>query len=446
MEAKEVYLCDFIRTPFSRAHPHPDDFSRDVFSKRQGLEFGALLLKDMFDNRLPNKGSSLKRENVSEVLVACAQQQHENSTYGGRIPIWMALFPVDIPATVLDMHAGSGLAAMEMGFGNIVMGYSDVVPVLGFEHSSRVPMHSYGGTVTVFDIPPKKLVLDPDNKWYSDDVYDWNTCWSNIQIAQKMAEEEANSFKKEDTDKFAVRSHNLAEKALNAGWFKDEILPVMGHKEGEEDSPLQIEEDQSIVKGANLKATASLPSVSTPGWDGGYHNSVLTKEEYISKFGTEKGIITPGNSSPANAGGSLVLLMSKNAMEKYNVQAMAKILSFGYAGTEDPTSGKSAVPSALKALKHAGLKVEDINFWEIDEGFGIVPLHAINELKIKDWDEKVNIKGGSIAIGEPMGATGPRIVGNLARILKEKKAKYGLAVITCGGGQGIAVVIENMNS
>ena len=440
-EAREVYLVDHVRTPFSQANPlDPDD---DVFSEKQGLELAAHALIDMFDNRIPTKGSTLKRENVSEVLVGSALLQHEHGTFGGRIPIFMAKFPFNVPATVFDKQDGSGMTTLHVGFANIAMGYSDVVVSVGFDQFTRVPLHSYDGKVKVFGWPPDKLMLDPNSKWYNDDLYDWKTSRLLFQSAQKLAEEEADLITKDEMDKLSVRSHNLAEKALEDGYFKEELMSIKGHEVGDTDKEIEIEKDPSIKKAITLENIANMPSISTPGWAGGSKNPKISKEAYIEKFGTEKGIITTGKSSPLSTGASLCLIASKSALEEYNLKPMSKVISIGFAGVDPTVRGRGVVPATQMALKHANLKVEDIDFWEINESFSVVALNAANKLGF-DWENKMNIHGGAIAIGNPASATGLRITTTLARILKEKKAKYGLAAMSCGGGQGTALVLENL--
>jgi acetyl-CoA acetyltransferase family protein len=441
-ETREVYLIDHVRTPFSLSNPLEPD--KDAFSKKWGTELAAHVLKEMFDNRVPNKGSTLKRENVSEVLVGSALLQHEHGTYGGRIPGWMANFPFHVPATVFDKQDGSGMTTLHIGFGNISMGYSEVVVSVGFDQFTRVPLHNYGGKVEVFGSPPDKLMLDPENKWYNDDLYDWKTSRLLFQTAQKLAEEEADLFTKEEMDKFSVRSHNLAEKAQEEGYFKEEIMTIKGHTKGEPENEIEISEDLSIKKAITLEEIANMPSISTPGWAGGYKDPKFSKDEYIAKFGTENGIITEGNSSPLCDGASLCLLASKKAVEDYNLNSVAKVISIGFAGVDPTVRGRGVVPAAQMALKHANLKAEDIDFWEINESFSIVALYTANKLGI-DWENKLNIHGGAIAIGNPASASGLRITATLTRILKEKKAQYGLAAMSCGGGQGTALVIENLD-
>ena len=135
--------------------------------------------------------------------------------------------------------------------------------------------------------------------------------------------------------------------------------------------------------------------------------------------------------------------MEGEEVKKRNIEPMARIVSIGWASVDPSVMGRGPVPASLKALEHAQLKVDDIDFWEINEAFSIVVLNAMDKLHIPE--EKVNIKGGAIAIGHPLGATMIRLTGTLARILKEKKAKYGLATACIGGGQGIATIIENID-
>ena len=152
--------------------------------------------------------------------------------------------------------------------------------------------------------------------------------------------------------------------------------------------------------------------------------------------------ITAGNSSPLNAGASCVVLMSRERAENLGIKPMAKIRGFGWAGVNPDVMGKGPVPSSRKALKHAGLEVEDIDYWEINEAFAVVPLYAMKILGIPE--NKVNVKGGAIAIGHPLGATGARLVGTLARILDIEGGKLGLATACVGGGQGTATIIEKI--
>ena len=259
-----------------------------------------------------------------------------------------------------------------------------------------------------------------------------------LQTAQKLYEEEVPIFTKEDLDKLGVRSHNLTIKNQESGWFKGEIVPLEGHVPGDVSKKMIIDRDLTARK-SDLETVSALPRISKPFYlekNGG-------KEGYIKREGTEEGVITAGNSSPLNAGATAALLMNSEEAKNKGLEPMAKIVSIGWAGVDPSVMGRGPVPATQKALKHAGLKVDDIDYWEINEAFTVVVLNAMDKLKIPE--EKVNVMGGSTAIGHPLGSTMIRLTGTLARILQDKKARYGVATACIGGGQGIATVIENIS-
>jgi acetyl-CoA C-acetyltransferase len=222
-------------------------------------------------------------------------------------------------------------------------------------------------------------------------------------------------FTREDMDKWAMKSHQMAAKALQEGYFKGEIMPVEAPQA--DGTKKVIDSDMAIRADTTMEALAQLKPSFKP-----------------------DGQITPGNSSPLNAGASAMMLMSKKKAKKYNLKPLAKIISMGWAGVDPTVMGKGPVPASRKALEHAGLKAKDIDFWEINEAFVIVALYTMKELGIDP--NKVNVKGGATAIGHPLGASGTRLVGTCARILNIEKGKYGLATACIGGGQGAATILE----
>jgi acetyl-CoA C-acetyltransferase len=165
---------------------------------------------------------------------------------------------------------------------------------------------------------------------------------------------------------------------------------------------------------------------------------------YKEREGTSEGVITAGNSSPLNAGATTCLMMEAEEAKKRGLEPLAKIVSIGWAGVDPSVMGRGPVPATEMALKHAGLTADDMDYWEINEAFCIVALNCMKHFNIPE--EKVNIMGGSTAIGHPLGATMIRLPGTLARILKDKKAKYGMANACVGGGQGVATLIENIDA
>ena len=420
----DVWLIDYRRTAFSRSRPNKPE--ADVFGENRGDELLAELLQKFFSGPLAEKG--IKKSDVDDISVGVASGVLENWTYGGKIPTLMAGFPTNVPSFFIDRQCGSAGSGMHVGIMEIMTGYADTFLATGFEHMTRVR----GKGIDI-----NKKLGDKESIFYRPDL-DPTATFNMLQTAQKLYEEEVPKFTKEDLDKFGVRSHNLTIKNQENGWFKGEIVPIEGHAPGNTEEKLVVDKDLTARK-SNLETVSKLPRISKPYYlekNGG-------KEGYVKREGTEEGVITAGNSSPLNAGATAALLMSSTEAKKRNLEPMAKVVSIGWAAVDPSVMGRGPVPATQKALANAGLKVDDIDFWEINEAFTVVALNAMDKLGIPE--EKVNVMGGSTAIGHPLGSTMVRLTGTLARILKDHKAKYGVATACIGGGQGIATVIENIS-
>ena len=429
MKIKDVWLIDYARTAFSRSRPdHPE---RDVFSEIRGDELLAQLLIKFFDGRLADKG--IARDDIEEVSVGVASGVLENWTYGGKIPLFLAGFPKKVSSFFIDKQCASAGAGMHMLAMEIMTGYTKCNLATGFEHMTRVRRVGINPAIERYK-DKKSIFYHPE--------YDMENSVNMLQTAQRLYEEEIPKFTKEDLDKFGVRSHNLTVKNQEKRWFTSgvnggEIIPIDGHIEGHPEKPMIVDKDMAARK-STLEGVAGLRRISIPFYlekNGG-------KTGYIKREGTEEGVITAGNSSPLNAGATTAILMESEVAKKRNLEPLARIVSIGWAGVDPRVMGRGPVPATRKALEHANLTVEDIDYWEINEAFCIVALNCMEQLKIPE--ENVNIKGGSTAIGHPLGATMIRLTGTLARILKEKKGKYGVANACVGGGQGIATIIENL--
>ncbi|MFX0205987.1 MAG: acetyl-CoA C-acyltransferase, partial [Candidatus Hodarchaeota archaeon] len=423
MNFKEVWLVDYARTAFSRSRPQQPE--RDVFSEIRGDELLAQLLMNMFDGKLADKG--ITKNDIEEVSVGVASGVLENWTYGGKIPLYLAGFPEKVSSFFIDKQCASAGAGMHMLAMEIMTGYTKSALATGFEHMTRV----------------RRIGIDPAIERYKDKnspfyhpEYDMPNSVNMLQTAQRLYEEEVPKFTKEDLDKFGVRSHNLTIKGQEENWFTSgvnggEIIPIEGHVEGNIDEPMIVERDMTARK-STLEGVIGLRRISVPFYlekNGG-------KDGYVEREGTEEGVITAGNSSPLNAGATMAVLMEAETAKKKNLEPMARIVSIGWTGVDPRVMGRGPVPATHKALEHANLTAEDIDFWEINEAFCIVALNCMDKFDIPE--EKVNIKGGATAIGHPLGATMIRLTGTLARILKEKKGKYGVANACVGGGQGVA--------
>ncbi|MEM4090041.1 MAG: acetyl-CoA C-acetyltransferase [Thermoplasmatales archaeon] len=394
--SRDVYIVYYKRTAFSRSRPN--DPSKDVFNGIRMDEAIAELLKDSVRTTGINPGE------VNDVILGSALQVGENWMYGGRQPVLLAGFPVDVPAMAIDRACSSSLNAISIGAMEIMTGNADLVLAGGFEHMTHVPL---GDNPMVQ--PNLKLLLRPEYM-----KYDMKTGFYMGLTAEKLAS--VKNIPRDEMDSYSLDSHRLASRALEEGYFKDEILPIEVETEGE---IKVIDRDQSIRTDTNIEQMKKLPPAFKEG-----------------------GVITAGNSSPLNAGASLVMLASEKKLREVGFTPLSKIRSFGWAAVDPSIMGEGPVPASKIALERAGLSVGDIDFWEINEAFAVVVLNAMKELGIQR--EKVNVKGGAIAIGHPLGASGARLAGTLSRILKEKGKDRGLATLCVGGGQGYSMVLERV--
>lgn len=391
-----VYLVYYKRTAFSRSRPN--DPAKDVFNNIRMDEAMALLMKDAVKN------TGINPKEINDAILGSALQVGENWMYGGRQPVLLAGLPVEVPAMAIDRACSSSLNAITIGAMEIMTGNSDIVMAGGMEHMTHVPLND-----NPMVQPNLKLLLRPEYM-----KYDMKTGFSMGLTAEKLAS--VKGIKRDEMDQFAYESHKLAAKAQDEGYFKDEILPVEVEINGENTI---IDKDQSVRKDTTLEQMKKLPPAFR-----------------------ENGVITAGNSSPLNAGASLVMLMSEKKVKEYGLKPLAKLSAFGWAAVDPSIMGEGPVPASRNALKKAGLNVDDIDVWEINEAFAVVVLNAMKELGIPR--EKVNVKGGAIAIGHPLGASGARLAGTLSRIMQQQKKERGMATLCVGGGQGYSLILERV--
>jgi len=398
-----VVIAGYLRTAQTRSTLK--DPGRDWFYKLRADE----LLAELMPIIVARAG--IEAEEIDDFIVGCALGVNEQWTLGGRIPIFLANFPESIPAKFVDQQCGSSMAGIHIGYMEIATGFADTVLVGGMEHMTRVP--NGGSTLQ------KEFIL-PNGRLLKEEKYrhwDMQTVMSMGLTAERLFE--MAECDRADLDRFGVRSHHLAAKAYEDGFFKDEILPI--EVEQADGSTLVVERDQAVRKDTSYEKMSSL----RPAFK-------------------ENGGITAGNSSPMSSGVGTMLLMSKERALEKGIQPIASIRSIGFAGVEPANMGIGPIPATRMALEKAKMETADIDYWEINEAFCVVVLHCANTLGI-DLD-KVNVMGGATAIGHPLGASGIRLVGTLARILKEKKGRFGCATACCGGGQGVATIIENENA
>jgi len=396
---KEVVIAGYLRTAQTRSRPN--DPARDWFCKLRSDELLAKILPEVI------RKSGVAPEEIDDFLVGCATGVSEQWTYGGRNPIFLANLPNTIAAKFVDQQCGSAMAGIHIGFMEIAQEFADVVLIGGMEHMTRVPMGGYlldRGAI----MPNMSLYLDPNYQHW-----DMMTATNMGLTAEKLFAQTDHT--KEDMDKWALRSHQRAAAAQAKGFFAGEIMPI--EAEQGDGSTMVVDTDQAVRADTTLEGLASL-------------RPAFKKD----------GVITAGISSPLNAAATSMVLMSKDTAKKKGIKPLATIRSIGFAGVDPTIMGHGPVPASQKALAKAGLKASDIDFWEINEAFAIVALNCITELGLDP--ETVNVMGGGIAIGHPLGATGIRLTGTLARILEAKGGRYGCSNACVGGGQGVATIIE----
>jgi len=396
---RDVVIAGYLRTAQSRSRPNEP--ARDWFHKLRSDDLLAKLLPEVI------KRTRIKAEEIDDFIVGCATGVSEQWSYGGRFPIFLANLPKTIPAKYVDQQCGSAMAGIHVGFLEIATGFADIVMIGGMEHMTRVPID--GSLVQKGAIAPNmRLFTDPAYKHW-----DMMTTMNMGFTAEKLFAQ--SGFTKEDMDRWGTRAHQLASKAHKEGFFKDEILPI--EAEQADGTKMVVDRDQAVRDDATLEGMKNLKPAFKP-----------------------DGVITAGNSSPLNAAATSMILMSKETARKKGIQSMATIRSIGFAGVDPTIMGVGPVPASRKALEKVGLQAKQIDYWEINEAFCIVVLNCIKELDINP--DRVNVMGGGTAMGHPLGATGVRLVGTLARILKAKGGRYGLANACVGGGQGVATIIE----
>ena len=400
---KEVVIAGYLRTAQTRARPN--DPGRDLFGKMRADDLLAQLLPAVVEQ------TGIKPEDIDDFLVGSALGVNEQWSFGGRTPIFLANFPETISAKFVDQQCGSAMAGVHIAFMEVAMGFADTVMVGGTENMTRVPMGAATFDKGHIDVN-KTLMEGPAHRHW-----DLGTAFNMGLTAEKLLG--MTDFTREDMDKWGVRSHQLAMKAREEGFFDGEIYPIEAEQANGE--ILTVKTDQAVRADASLEGMAAL-------------RPAFRKD----------GAVTPGNSSPLNSAASCLILMSKEAALKKGVKPLAIIRSIGFAGVDPTLMGLGPVPATQKALKSAGLAAGDIDYWEINEAFSIVALNCIKELGLNP--DTVNVMGGGVAIGHPLGASGVRLTGTLSRILEQKGARFGCANMCCGGGQGVATILERYNS
>ncbi|HEY6161344.1 MAG TPA: acetyl-CoA C-acyltransferase [Bacteroidia bacterium] len=393
--SKEVYIVSAVRTPMG-------SFGGSLASI-SATKLGAAAIKGALAK------IKLDPKEVQDVLMGCVLQANLGQAPARQAAKFAGL-PDNVNCTTVNKVCASGMKAVMQGAQSIMLGDADVVVAGGMENMSRVPFYAeslrwgnkYGNTTLVDGLAKDGLT----------DVYHDYA----MGVAADLCAKECNISRKEQDD-FAIESYKRSAEAWKAGKFNEEIVPVeIPQRKGD---PVPFKEDEEY-KSVNF---AKVPELKP----------VFTKE----------GTVTAANASTMNDGAAALVLMSKEKADKLGLKPIAKIKA--YADAEQAPEWFTTTPSLAvpKAVAKAGLQMSDISYFELNEAFSVVGI--VNMQKMKLDPKKVNVNGGAVSLGHPLGCSGARIIVTLIHVLKQNKAKYGAAGICNGGGGASAIVIENVD-
>lgn len=328
-------------------------------------------------------------EDIEDLLLGCAFPEAEQGFNMARLVVNIAELPISIAGATINRFCGSSMTTIHQAAGNIACGAGEVFIAAGVESMSRIPM---GG----FNPMPNPALFEKYPQAYI----------SMGETAENLAKKY--DIARDAQEEFAVSSHHKAAKAAQSGAFDNEIVAI-----GDVKTDGTIRPDSSTEKLATLN----------PAFD-------------------KNGTVTAATSSPLTDGSAAVIVASEEYADKHGLPKLARIKSMSVAGCAAEIMGIGPVPAVNKALERAGLKVDDIDIWELNEAFAAQSLSVLKELGVDV--KKVNLHGGAIALGHPLGTSGCRITGKAASLLQSENKKYALATMCIGGGQGIATVLEKI--
>ncbi len=385
---KHAVVVDCVRTPIGRAHKEKG-FFRDVRSDDLAVEVVRALVER----------SGIEPAEIEDVVLGNTQQQGEQGFNAARAVALMAGLPMHTGGATINRLCGSSLQALNQASHAIMAGFEDVQIVGGLEHMQHIPMDAG---------------LDLNAKLF--------TRTSKAALHMGITAEflaQTQGISREEQDAFALRSHQRATAAEQNGEFKDEMVLVWGRDEAGD--RILVDRDQCVRPDTSMEALAALkPAFLPPGL----------------------GTVTAGNSSPLNDGAAALLVMSDEKAKALGLKPLVRVLATAVVGVEPAVMGTGPVPATQKALKRAGLSLADIDIVELNEAFAAQAIACIRMLGLDE--EKVNLRGGAIAIGHPLGASGARISTTLIHNMLDRDLELGLATMCIGVGQGIATIFERV--
>ncbi len=388
----EAYIVKGFRTAVGKA-------PKGVFRFKRPDELAAETIAYMME-----KVPELDVNRVDDVIVGNAMPEAEQGLNIGRLVSLMGLKTIDVSGMTVNRYCASGLETIAIASAKIKAGMADVIIAGGVESMSYIPMGGYK------PVPEYNLSKEhPD--------YYWGMGLTAEAVAQKY------NVSREAQDEFAFNSHNKALAAIKNGKFKDEIVPInVDH--------IYIDENGKKVTSAYTVDTDQGPRAGT-------NTKVLNKLRPVFAAG---GSVTAGNSSQMSDGAAFVLVVSEKVMKELNLEPIARLVNYTAAGVEPSLMGIGPTAAIPKALKLAGMKQDDIDLIELNEAFASQSIAVMDTLGLDP--EKVNVNGGAIAMGHPLGCTGAKLSVQLFNEAKRRDAKYGMVTMCIGTGQGAAGIFE----
>ncbi|MFL5686671.1 MAG: thiolase family protein [Chloroflexota bacterium] len=400
---REAWIVDAVRTPIGRyggalASIRPDDLA-------------ALVVRCVVER------SGIDPALIEDVILGCANQAGEDNRNVARMAALLAGLPVEVAGQTVNRLCGSGLQAVNTAAHAIAVGDGDVFVAGGVESMTRAP----------YVMAKPETAWDRGSRELQDTTLGWrfiNPKLAEIHYPYSMGETAENvaerwGVSRERQDAFALESHRRSVAAIEAGRFSDQIIPV--EVKGRKGEVTLVERDEHPRADTSTEALGRLRPA----------------------FKREGGSVTAGNSSGINDGASAVLLVESARARELGLQPMARIVSTAVAGVDPAVMGVGPVPATRKALERAGIGVDDLDLIELNEAFASQSLVCIDELGLDP--AKVNVNGGAIALGHPLGMSGGRLITMLTHELRRTGGRYGLATMCIGVGQGIATVIERID-
>jgi acetyl-CoA acyltransferase len=387
---KNAVIVDAVRTPMARS-------KAGNFRNVRAEELSAHLMREIL-----KRNPKLNPVEIEDIIWGCVQQTLEQCYNIGRNAALLTDIPKTVSAQTVNRLCGSSMTAIHMAVQGIWSGQGDIYLCGGVEHMGHVPMLHGVDFNPALAKTTSKLA---------------GSMGLTAELLGRM-----NGVTRLQQDEFAAASHRKAHEATLKGRFKDELIPTLGHDDM--GVPSLITTDEVVRPETTVESLGKLAAVFDP----------------------KNGTVTAGNSSALSDGASCVIIMSEDKAKALGLKPLARIVSMASTGCEPSIMGYGPVSSSRKALERAGLKMDQMDIVELNEAFAAQSIPVLKDLGLLDHvEKKVNLNGGAIALGHPLGCSGARITGTLAHQLKQNNKKYGLATMCIGLGQGVATVIENLN-